>query len=53
MLRIVSKSRHLSCAANRPFAVTGYMEQNLAHWRAKECDKSPLGSVNKEKSTLL
>ena len=35
---------------NRPFATTGHMAQNPPYWIAKECDKTPLGNVNKEKS---
>ena len=35
---------------NRPFAAGGHMVQNPKYWRAKECDKTPLGNVNKEKS---
>ena len=35
---------------NRPFAARGHMVQNPTYWRAKECDKTPLGNVNKEKS---
>ena len=34
---------------NRPFAAGGHMVQNPKYWRAKECDKTPLGNVNKEK----
>ena len=26
------------------------MVQNPTYWRAKQCDKTPLGNVNKEKS---
>ena len=26
------------------------MVQNLTYWRAKECEKTPLGNINKEKS---
>ena len=29
------------------------MVQNPKYWRAKECDKTPLGNVNKEKYTFL
>ena len=35
---------------NRPFAAGGHMVQNPKYWRAKECDKTPLGNENKEKS---
>ena len=35
---------------NRPFAARGHMLQNPTQWREKECDKTPLGNVNKEKS---
>ena len=28
----------------------GRMVQNPTNWRAKECDKTPLGNINKEKS---
>ena len=35
---------------NRPFATEGHMVQNPRYWRAKECNKTPLGNVNKEKS---
>ena len=33
----------------RPFAARGHIVQNPTYWRAKECDKTPLGNVNKEK----
>ena len=36
--------------SNRPFAAGGHMVQNPTYWRAKKCDKTPLGNVNKEKS---
>ena len=29
------------------------MIQNQKYWRENECDKSPLGNVNKEKYTFL
>ena len=32
------------------FAAGGHMVQNQKYWKAKECDKTPVGSVNKEKS---
>ena len=35
---------------NRPFSAGGHLVQNLKYWRAKECGKTPLGNVNKEKS---
>ena len=37
-------------AANRPFATGGHMVRNPKYWRAKECDKTPLGNENKDKS---
>ena len=33
-----------------PFAARGHIVQNLTYWRAKECDKTPLENVNKEKA---
>ena len=35
---------------NKPFAARGYIVQNPTYWRAKECNKTPLENVNKEKS---
>ena len=35
---------------NRTFSARGHMVQNPTYWRARECDKTPLGNVNKEKS---
>ena len=35
---------------NIPFAAGGHMVQNPKYWRAKKCDKTPLGNINKEKS---
>ena len=45
-INIVKMSLHY----NRPFAAGGHMVQNPKYWRAKECDKTPMGNVNKEKS---
>ena len=36
--------------ANGPFAARGHVVQNPTYCSAKECDKTPLGNVNKEKS---
>ena len=35
---------------NRPFAADCHMVQNPKYWKAKECDKTPLGNVNKKKN---
>ena len=35
---------------HRPFAAGGHMVQNQKYCRAKECDKTSLGNVNKEHS---
>ena len=41
---------YLSIFDNRPFAARSHMIRNPTYWRAKECDKTPLGNVIKEKS---
>ena len=38
---------------NRPFAAGGHMVQNPKYWRAKECDKTPLGKCKQRKITLF
>ena len=35
---------------NRSFAARGHTVQNATYWRARECDKTPLGNLKKEKS---
>ena len=40
----------VSVATVRLFAARGHMVQNPTCWRAEECDKTPMGNVNKEKS---
>ena len=41
-------SRKEGTVCNWPFAAGGHMVQNPKYRRAKECDKTPLGNVNKE-----
>ena len=47
---VFTKPRSDKELSNRSFAAGGHMVQNPKYWRAKECAKTLLGNINKEKS---